>query len=443
MSHLQELNIAATDTENTAQIQTAINQAENGPVRVVLQPGVHISAGLHLRSDVELHLAKGADLRFIPDYEAYAHTKVGIIAEESDRGMIVAKEAERIAITGNGRIFGDGIRVFSDGDDGDMGTRLPVKYRPRVLVFDSCKGVTLSDFKVEDSPMWTLHLVGCSGVSVAGVTVENDRRMPNTDGMVIDGCQHVRVQNTTIRTSDDGIVLKTSARPGGGTAGKCLDIQVTDCVIESKGCALKLGTESYDDFRDISFENCDIENSNRGLGIFSRDGGVVENVRFAHIQLDCHETPDGFWGSGDALTINVLSRRPDTQPAGHVCNVQVLDVNGSMEGAMNLYAEHVGDITEVEINGLHVTQHPGPIGNGQMYDLRPTPADLGGAQNDTGRANAWRKDASGRVIGLEDYPGGMPAIFAHNVPDLTLGDWQIDRPTPLPEGWNLDALVVC
>jgi polygalacturonase len=121
--------------------------------------------------------------------------------------------------------------------------------------------------------------------------------MPNTDGIVVDACRGVQITNCTIRTADDGIVLKTSARSDGRRPGSCGDITAQDCTIESHSCALKIGTESYADFHDIRFERIKIEASNRAIGVFSRDGGAVRNVVFRQIDLDCSETPSGFWGS--------------------------------------------------------------------------------------------------------------------------------------------------
>ncbi|MEJ2003221.1 MAG: hypothetical protein P8X77_17930 [Maritimibacter sp.] len=83
----------------------------------------------------------------------------------------------------------------------------------------------------------------------------------------------------------------------------------------------------------------------------------------------------------------------------------------------------------------------GGLTGAQSYDLRPTAADLEADPNAEGRANAWRKGADGRVIGLVEYPGGMPAIFARNVAGLDLQNWQVSRPDPLPDGWNSEALV--
>lgn len=428
----------APSADATAAIQAAIDRA---PVRVVLDPGLHVSAGLRLRSDVELHLPEGAELSFRPEYAAYADTQVAVTAEDSDRAMIAARGARRIALTGRGRIRANGVAGFALRDDAAMGVRVPADRRPRLLVLDGCSEVTLSDLAIVDSPMWTLHLVDCAAVRIADLTIDNDRRMPNTDGIVLDACRDVTVERCTIRTADDAVVLKTSARDDGAAPGACARIRVAGCVLESRSCALKIGTESHGPFHDIVFEDCRIEASNRALGIFSRDGGTVEGVRFSRIALDCHETPDGFWGSGEALTITVLDRRPG-RPAGAVRDVLVEDVTGVMQGAVALVSERPGGIAGVRLVRVALRQEPGPLGTGQSYDLRPTPADLDPDPEAAGRRNAWRLGTDGRVIGLVDYPGGMPGLFASGVDALGLDDLRVDRPTPLPPGWNPACEIV-
>ncbi|MCU0906273.1 MAG: glycoside hydrolase family 28 protein [Rhodobacteraceae bacterium] len=426
----------APSPDATAAIQDAIDRA---PVRVVLEPGRHVSAGIRLRSDVELHLEAGAELWFRPDYDAYADTRVLVTAEDSDRAMITARGAERVALTGRGRITGNGVAGFAVGEDAAMGVRIPAALRPRLLVLDGCRDVTVGDLTITDSAMWTLHFIDCEGVRLSGLHIDNDRRMPNTDGIVIDACRDVTIEGCTIRTADDAVVLKTSARDDGGRPGACARVRVAHCLLESRSCALKIGTESHGPFHDIVFEDCRIENSNRALGIFSRDGGTIERVRFSRIRVDCHETPDGFWGSGEALTITMLDRRPE-RPAGVVRDIVVEDITGVMQGAIALVSERPGGIAGVRLARLTLRQEPGPLGTGQRYDIRPTPADLDPSVEAAGRRNAWRLGADGRVIGLIDYPGGMPGLFASGVAGLDLSGLRFDRPALLPVGWN-PALV--
>lgn len=437
-----DLAIPAAAADATATLQEAIDRvAAAGGGRVALGAGTHITRGLVLKSGVEFHLGEGAVLRPVADYAAYAHTTVGVIAEDSDRGILVAKDAERIALTGPGRIEAGGA-AFITATDTVMGTHVPAKLRPRVMVLENCRDVRLDGITVTQSPMWTLHFVRCIGVSVTNIHVDNDRIMPNTDGMVIDACENVRIDNVKIATADDGIVLKTSIGADGKPVGICRDVRVTASRIESKSCALKLGTESHGDFADIAFEDCVIVNSNRGLGLFSRDGGTMTNIRFARIALDCHETPDGFWGSGEAITVTLVDRRPDTRPAGAIRDIVFEDITGRQEGAVNLVAAAPAGIHNLRLTRVHLEQVPGPLGTGTRYDMRPGPADLAPSPDAAGRANAWVKDASGRVIGLMDYPGGMPGVFAQGIDGLVLDDVVISRPEGLGAGWNGETVVV-
>jgi polygalacturonase len=434
-----ELKVAPAAGNATAAIQRAIDAAhEAGGGRVVLMAGKHASGGLRLLSGVELNLGDGAVLEFAADYDAYAANVVSVIAEQSDRAMLVAQGAQDVAVTGSGEIRAPG-RAYIVGDDAEVDTFIPAKFRPRVLVFEDCVGVTLSGFTIADSPMWTMHLVACATVVVTGVKVSNDRRLPNTDGLVIDSCHNVLVEHVQIETADDGVCLKTTRRAAG--IGSCADIKVRHCTVSSQSCALKIGTESFGDVRRVVFEDCAVVESNRALGIFSRDGGVIADVRFSRIAVECHETADGFWGSGEALTVTVVDRRA-ALPAGAVTGLVVEDITGVMEGAINLISTSDAGIAGVRLSRIALTQRPGRLGTARRYDLRPTPADLAPAAGQAGRANAWTKGADGMVVGLVDYPGGMPGLFADGVSGLVLESVEITRPEGETQGWGEPMMVL-
>ncbi|OWO94049.1 polygalacturonase [Rhizobium esperanzae] len=433
--------IEALDSDNTDRLQAAIDGlSASGGGRLELLAGIHICRGLRLRSGVDLHLAAGAVLRPLPDYAAYAHTTVSVIAEKSDRGMIVARDARRISLTGKGRIEA-GCESFITGDDETVGTFIPAEFRPRVVVLEGCDEVEISSVTISRSPMWTLHFVNCTDVAVRSVTIENDRRLPNTDGIVLDACRGAVIEDCAISTADDGICLKTSIGPEGVAIGRCENILVRRCFVQSLSCALKIGTETHGDVTNILFEDCSVSSSSRALGIFSRDGGRISNVRFSRISVECRETPDGFWGSGEALTVNVVDRIAE-RPAGAIENLIVEDVTGRMEGAITIIAAAPSGIRNVSLARIAVDQQPGELGTGRTYDLRPTNADLAPKADGGGRANAWTRGSDGRVIGLQDYPGGMPAVYVADVAGILMNEVRITRPAPLPQGWNAIDVVM-
>jgi polygalacturonase len=341
------------------------------------------------------------------------------------------------AITGDGTIRAPG-RAYIIAEDEEVGTHVPAKLRPRVIVLEDCENIVLSGVRIEDSPMWTIHLVACREVQIEGIDVRNDRLLPNTDGIVVDSCSAVTIQHVSIDTADDGVCLKTTRRSSG--IGACRNVAVRHSRISSQSCALKVGTETFGDIEDIVFENCVVTESNRALGIFSRDGGRISNVRFARISVDCHETPDGFWGSGEAITITVVTRRPEL-PAGAVSNVTFEDITGRMEGAINLVSMVPGGLSNIRLSRVSVSQHPGRLGTASRYDLRPTPADLAPPTSARGRANAWTKGDDGVVVGLVDYPAGMPGLFASGASNFVIEDLTITRPSELPAGWDPSPIV--
>ncbi|MBD8892287.1 glycoside hydrolase family 28 protein [Roseibium litorale] len=435
----RETVFSCREGDCTSGLQAELNAAAEAGTTLVLGPGVHHCGALKLPSGLHLHFEEGAILRLADTYDAYESNKVDVIAESSDRAALLAQNASGIRISGKGLIDGQGA-AFITGYIEDMGTHVPAALRPRVLVFENCSDITLEDFSVHQSPMWTIHLIGSDRISIQRLHVDNDREMPNTDGIVIDACTNVTINACNIATADDGVVLKTSAKSDGQPAGICRSITASNCVIESRSCALKLGTESFGNFENIQFVDCKIVRSNRALGIFSRDGGAVRNVLFQRIDIDCEETPEGFWGSGEAITVNCIDRRK-TNPAGTVENLVFEDITGRMEGAINLVADAPAGIRNVALRRVSVRQEPSRF-NGLRYDVRPTRFDLEPSPDAAGRANAWIKDAEGKVIGLVDYPDGMPGVFASNVENLELNSVSVSRPAPLPAGWHADEIVV-
>ena len=432
------IHFAPRAQDCSGDLQNALDSAAAAQQVLVLEPGVHRCGGLRLPSGLHLVLAEGAVLQLVADYDAYAANTVGVIAEDSDRAALYASNATKLRISGPGRIEAPG-PDYINGELAEMGVHLPAALRPRVLVLEHCTDVVLEGFSVAQSPMWTLHMIGCRNLTLTGLTIRNDRRMPNTDGIVIDSCQGVTIRDCDIDTADDGIVLKTGLGPDQAPVGMCADIDVSACTIASRSCALKIGTESHGDFRNIRFADCTIAASNRALGIFSRDGGTVTDVSFARITLDCEETPAGYWGSGEAITVNCVDRRPG-KPAGSVQRISFEDITGRMEGAVNLIADGAAGISDVTLRRVHLTQVEGRHG-GTSYDVRPTHFDLLPSKDAGGRANAFVKDEAGNVIGLVAYPGGMPALYAHNIDNLTCEDVGFQRPQPLPAGWHPDAVV--
>ena len=118
---------------------------------------------------------------------------------------------------------------------------------------------------IRNSAYWTVHLIGCNDVSIDGISILNNLKIRNGDGIDVDHSKNVRIANCHIESGDDCICLKN--RREFEEYGSCEDIVVTNCTMVSRSCAFKIGSENMDKINNVLFNNCIIKNSNRGIGI--------------------------------------------------------------------------------------------------------------------------------------------------------------------------------
>lgn len=109
------------------------------------------------------------------------------------------------------------------------------------------------------------------------------------DGIDPDCAKDVTIENCFVMAKDDAIVVKTRKPPA--TTER---VKVHDCIVASDASALKIGTETRALIRDVLFENCEVFDSDRGIIMYARDGGPIENVRWKNIRIQVihwpHET---------------------------------------------------------------------------------------------------------------------------------------------------------
>jgi hypothetical protein len=104
---------------------------------------------------------------------------------------------------------------------------------------------------------------------------------PNNDGIDLDSCRDVTVRWCGIDTRDDAICLKSTMDRA------CRDVLVENCVLSSGCGAMKLGTESYGDFKNLRFRNCVVVRAGLcGIKILNMDGATIDNVRFSDIRME-------------------------------------------------------------------------------------------------------------------------------------------------------------
>ena len=349
----------------TEAIQKAIETAHSaGGGTVVVPSGRWLSGTVFLKSGVTLHLESGATLLASRDESHYTRGE-----GEQAPVLIRGHQARGVAITGRGVIDGQARQVMAepDGIDSfieretriareagiDMKRPVTVKPNPCLVLLTECEDVLIEDASFLNSPFWSVHLGNCERIHVRNARIETSTEMGvNADGLDIDGCRDVRVTGCTITTGDDAICLKSTRHSGGRD---CSDIVVTACVLSSTSCALKIGTETHGNFRRIVFSDCVIRNTNRGLGIFVRDGAEVSDVLFSDIIMECERKHYNWWGDGDPFRFIVLKRQPDSR-LGSIRRVTVSNVIARGQGSSMIAGYPGADrVSEITLRDVRVT----------------------------------------------------------------------------------------
>ncbi len=420
-------------TPVTSTLQNLIDQlAAAGGGTLVVTPGIYLTGTLVLPSTFTLHLEAGARLLASQNARDYHSAETQSMAELSRMALIYARDARNVTLSGAGCIDGNATAWFEAQAD-SQGYRQPKEQRPRLLVLEGCDQVRITDITLYDSPMWTAHLVSCNHVFIRNISIDNDLTLANTDALDIDSCQHVHISDSYFSAADDGICLKTTAKTP-ELQQPIYNVTVNNCIIRSKSCAIKVGTETFADITHLAVSNCVIFESNRGIGLVSRDGGHFSHMSFSNIIFDCRHANPCHWGKADPVFISVRHRAPDVTP-GDISQIVFASLNGVGEGAINLHSETSGAIRDITFNGLTFNQQLAESDEQGYYDVRP-PCN---PERPTGMGldNAYLVNPqTGRAHGVEMYPHGLPAIYAHGVDGLHLHAITITRPTPLPTGWD-------
>lgn len=343
---------------DTQALQAAIDAAHAaGGGRVVLKPGRYLTGSLTLRSGVTLHLERGATLLGAPRIADYRRG-------EKWPALLIAVNAENIAITGEGTIDGQGklvaadsVRIFESGNlveffpgvgpgqtvnlggdvtlgrvidphalqrEGKLAAivspisreevaiwRVSEAVRPQLIEFSHCRGVRVTGVTLLHATSWVQCYRMCEDLVIEGIRV-NSTTYWNNDGLDVVNCQRVRISDCDIDAADDGICLKSEANSAG--LG-CEDILIERCKLRTSASAIKFGTASHHAFRRVTIRDIEVRDTFRSaVALETVDGAVLEDIDVRRIRAR---------NVGNAFFLR-LGHRNQAKPPGLLRNV-VLD----------------------------------------------------------------------------------------------------------------------
>ena len=287
----------------TAAIQSALDIAGRSGGEVVIPPGTYLTGALFLHSNTELLLEEGAVLLGAEQEFAYPLRPSRVAGIEMDwpAGILNILDAAHVYIHGKGTIDGQGEvwwRKYwgADGKGGmralyeRQGLRWAIDYdcaRPRNVVVYNSDNVTIEGITLRRSGFWNLHLCYSRDVAVQGLVIR-DNLGPSTDGIDIDSCCGVLVEDCRISCNDDNICVKSGRDADGLRVDRpCENVTIrNNTLLEGEG--ITLGSETSGGIRHIRIEDNTFVGTKNGFRMKSARtrGGVIEDieVRGMHLQ---------------------------------------------------------------------------------------------------------------------------------------------------------------
>ena len=334
-------------------IQKAIDACGKvGGGEVYVPAGEYTSGQLHLRSGVRLYLEAGATIFASLDGAQYDDAR--------HASLIYGEDLHDIAIEGAGTLDGQASYVWHPNTITDyyilsnqrlmeatgkpMMRSFPTGYPketvfPHMVLLLRCVDVRIAGIKELRSRSWTMNLYACKHTVIDGIYIySSGKEAVWADGIDPDGCQDLRIANSTIETGDDAIVFYSTSN--WGPALPTENVTVVNCRLSSASSALKFCDGNSNAVRNVTISNIVITNSNRGLAFMVFDGGIVENVAISNVVIETHRFDWFWWGDGDPIHFNIERRgemdghgvKPNEPPAGIIRNVTISNVIAHGEG---------------------------------------------------------------------------------------------------------------
>src|SRR5205823_9382250 len=176
-------------------------------------------------------------------------------------------------------------RVFGEGS----------YLRPSFIQPYRCQNVLIEGVTLRHSPMWQLHPVLCTNVTVRSVNVEREANAteqtgPNTDGCDPESCKDVLIEGCTFATGDDCIAIKAGRNNDGRrVAVPSENIIIRNCRMKDGHGGITIGSEISGGVRNVFAYDCNLDSPILSTAIRFKNnalrGGLLENFYFRNIEV--------------------------------------------------------------------------------------------------------------------------------------------------------------
>ena len=374
----------ALTTQAIADAVDAAHAADGGVV--VIPAGEWTTGKIHMKSNVNLCVEKGAELCFSPDPNDYlpaVKTTWEGMECYNYSPLIYAYDCRNVAITGSGTLRAklDVWKSWYSRPKPHMDALKQLYHmaakevaveerqmavgenhlRPQFIQFNRCENVLLEGISIQNSPFWVIHPFLSKHVVIRRVSVH--ARGHNNDGVDPEMSQNVLIEDCLFDQGDDAIAVKSGRNQDAwrlDTPAK--NIVVRNCRVKNGHQLLAIGSELSGGVENILVENCDVDPSLTGVGHLLyiktnvRRGGYVNNIYMRNISAG--NLRYGILG----IETNVLYQWKNIVPTYEERLTPIHDVDiknievGSVEYVTRIDAQESMPVKKVSLTDIEITE---------------------------------------------------------------------------------------
>ncbi len=365
--------------KDTLAVQQALDRAAMlGGGEVLVPAGSYLIGAIRIGSNTTLNLDAGAVLQGSPDLADYPLTQVRWEGKwiKGYIGLVSAVDADTFAIIGQGKVLGS--PAIKGRVDKATGLR-----HPALLEFVACKNARIDGVFTQQNDMWSIHPVYCDDIAFKNMMVNG-----GADGIDVDSCTRVVIDNCRFDTADDCISLKSGRGMEGNTIARPTeDVRISNCTFRDKNWAcIGIGSETSGGVRKVRVEHC-VCLSARTFAIYIKSrpgrGAFIEDIVMR--DLDVSGVGGGFLrlnfldsGKQDEAPVTGLDGIPTVRdfvfedirvhdvpvlvdgvnihPSKPLDGLTLKNISGTCAAGIKL-----GNIRRAALSGIDVTGFTGPL----------------------------------------------------------------------------------
>ena len=281
---------------DTEAFQRAIDDCHaQGGGTVNVPRGEYLIGPIFLKSNIRLHLAPYSELAALSDETPYRATEAtrAYVSNGEWTALINIADAENVAITGAGRIDGQGASWWERWrEQARRNRRGGSTNRPRLVHAARSRNLLFDGVSLHNSPSFHLVVKECEDVTVNGMSFVALAHSPNTDAIDPIDTRNMVITNNYFDVGDDVVAIKSlradPARP---------DAAVQNIVIRGNrgraGRGISIGSETIGGVRDVVIEDNELTGALYGIRIKTPRGrgGIVQNIVFRNNRMIDVQTP--------------------------------------------------------------------------------------------------------------------------------------------------------